>query len=1804
MKSRTKPSHRVLAIFFTVTFLQTLIPYNQLWANNNGPTAPEASSFEPIDATDMVNLATGDLSYVLPLLNVPSPEGGYPLSLAYHAGIAMDQEASWTGLGWTVNPGAINRSVNGYPDDWDRGTFKDYYYNKGTTYVDYSASISFSSGGGSVGLNLAWGDSRSFGGSVNFGVGLSEFASAGVSVGTSGASLNGGVGIGKGMGISGSIGTNGVSLGINSNLTGKNSPAGSTSGQNLGIGISSSWSGDVSANVSYSQGEIGKKNSIGLNFSSSGVGVSGKIAGRGIGLNTYSFSQSISNSDYNVKQSGWNIPVFIPLPGGILSFSFGKQKTVVSLDKLQDNIVNGSLYFKNDFVLDVTESRWENRGPLGIPIKAEMNSISDTYEVAVNNNVTSFNISENNAALPGYDNYRVTGQGIAGSMVPRHRKNGALQGLDKVVKGRYQDFKVSYELPSLQSSYVNATYFKSMPVFQFENDYTTSFLQTPKGFSSNSPNTSSIFSYMTSTNEQTITRKRGSRFVEYFTNSQLAAGNGFSSGLLKPLFTANYDYASDFEPDGIGAFKITAPDGKTYHYTMPVYNHEIVARQFGMDPQYTNEVDAFQEKRQLKKYATHWLLTAITGPDFVDMNNDQKPDKGDYGYWVAFDYGKWTNGYIWYGPHGKDYEESGSEDRVKSYSWGRKDIYYLDKVITRTHTALFVKEERGDSKGKQLSYVHRKNKVTGTRTFNLKEQSLLRLKEVILIKNTDLGSLTKSNKTALSSKPIANSNYNIDWFEHVDDGGGRKLIRNSSQNLVLDAKDDNDWIAIKEKSLKTVDFTYDYSLATGAPYSDTNGRLTLKGVKFMGKGGISHQPPYTFNYITAPYTIDDTDAWGYDKFTPQQWSLTDITMPTGGKIQVEYEPDTFGSAINQNISFSTNRIDNTTFSVSSPVDFSNFGIGLDDQVPVVHRKVLSCTDRASASDPAYYQYESFDGLATVIEIIDSKRVKLKLNGTPQIVNGVSYGSDCFSISNSNTYTRINMPTEVFSSSIRVKSLATTDGVSTYRTEYNYNLPGSNNTSGVVSFIPFAPFADKEVPYGMELPPPIPMYGNVRTTSYGSNNTSLGYTDYEFKTLPLKEVNSITFGDIIQMGVTKEEFTNITANAKVAISNIEIKDNTACLGQLLSTATYNNQGHMLTKTINNYAAIDNAPKGVARESYQYYKKIDYTNDAIPDEWYINATTKTSYSSSLKSTTVIQDGFSSTTYFDQYDPNSGQLLVTTTKQSDGKEVRTETIPAYSIYNFMGSKIDNLSYKNMLTQDAMSKTYIKNNNTWNIIGAGISTWSPHNYTNSGNNTTTVWRKHKSYGWDGTSNNQGVFTSYTGDFDGFNWNLNATSQPSDWKLLSQINQYDPYSMILEVQDINDNKASTKMGDDDTKIMATANAGYNEMFYSGAEYMDGSTLDQGISAVGRTSERAHTGSHAIKITNEQGFKTTISGHRAGEYKISVWVSKDNYTRARIYDGISLKAFNGEIVPAGDWVLMNHYTNLSSSNKTIYVTSSSGTTFFDDFRMHPIESSMKSYVYNEWDELSFILEANNLATQFVYDQAGQLCSTYSEVTDQGSVTGGFKLISKNRLQYKNGTPSSCSNIDGTIAATSSTASVNCSTDFDVQTSGSIASWSINFGDGNSQNGTFNPPANISHEYTSAGSNTITLTVTDNLGNTQSSTTAITVVTAYYFNNIRPQGVSTKRATLNGTPGQPIIFGASAGGSSSDIRGSATVNGTSVNLQSGNQSVGGVSAGVFPSSGKVECYLNVSSSSGAFGNASLRIEKAGDCGTVSISVSTR
>lgn len=80
--------------------------------STSGPVDPNLVS---MGSSEMVNLASGDFSYSIPLLQV----GDYPITLSYNADVTMDQAASIVGLGWNISTAAINRTVRGLPDDFD-----------------------------------------------------------------------------------------------------------------------------------------------------------------------------------------------------------------------------------------------------------------------------------------------------------------------------------------------------------------------------------------------------------------------------------------------------------------------------------------------------------------------------------------------------------------------------------------------------------------------------------------------------------------------------------------------------------------------------------------------------------------------------------------------------------------------------------------------------------------------------------------------------------------------------------------------------------------------------------------------------------------------------------------------------------------------------------------------------------------------------------------------------------------------------------------------------------------------------------------------------------------------------------------------------------------------------------------------------------------------------------------------------------------------------------------------------------------------------------------------------------------------------------------------------------------------------------------------------------------------------------------------------------------------------------------------------------------------------------------------------
>ncbi len=109
-----KKRKKVIAGFFLALLIAQDFYPAAAYALTSGPSQPEMQKFSPAGADNLVDLFSGDFKYDIPLMDV----GGYPLNLSYHSGTQMEDEASWVGEGWSLNPGAVNRTMRGIPDDF------------------------------------------------------------------------------------------------------------------------------------------------------------------------------------------------------------------------------------------------------------------------------------------------------------------------------------------------------------------------------------------------------------------------------------------------------------------------------------------------------------------------------------------------------------------------------------------------------------------------------------------------------------------------------------------------------------------------------------------------------------------------------------------------------------------------------------------------------------------------------------------------------------------------------------------------------------------------------------------------------------------------------------------------------------------------------------------------------------------------------------------------------------------------------------------------------------------------------------------------------------------------------------------------------------------------------------------------------------------------------------------------------------------------------------------------------------------------------------------------------------------------------------------------------------------------------------------------------------------------------------------------------------------------------------------------------------------------------------------------------
>jgi YD repeat-containing protein len=1751
MITKYKKHHRIIATVFLLIFFPTLVP-NNLFASNNGPVAPEATSFEPVDATDMVNLVTGDMSYVLPMLNIPSPEGGFPLGLSNHSGIAMDQEASWVGLGWSLNPGAINRSVNGYPDDWTKTQVTDFFYDQGAVEDRFTFSIGGTFPNGlTLGLGASWGSNRAFGGTVTLGVGYGALSVTGGNDGIWGFNVNG-------FG----VGSSGVSLGVSGGIS-------NTASGSLGYNFSNN---EVSVGIA-SKLVAGKQASVGMNFRTNGSSSSlTSSAGRG------SSNETSRSGNVDLKVVNDNIGIDL----GAYWFGYGHTTITYFLHDINVNTVSGSLYpyhYKKDeeVVVYKPQSNGDPAPYIHSTLRSGYKSDSRIDSGAEFRIVDPYNASSgpymedtyNNFSpcTVDYDNYYVTAPGLSGNLAPYISEERLLSPSSQY-----------YDNPSIDNSFdLNQKtnfYFKDLNSSFFrinEGAFNFDGTQSLNSFNSiiESLNHGSFYGFRRDGNSysKVVTpagdairqgnKMRAGNNIEVFTNNDINSGNVFGFIEAKGINRKTDEIFTD-EPLGIGAYRITTIDGKTYHYSLPVYQYETYSKRFKDS---NDENKNFLEVKKERKYATHWLLTAITGSDYYDVNQNGKVDAGDYGYWVEFEYGKWSDGYAWRSPHSGYKGIPDREGNTVSYSyyWGRKQIYYLDAIKTRTHTALFVKKLRKDdnstffneytSKINSVSEFDRslKCKQYGSQQFNnpikregdyflsngnpfvisndvtnlkgrqtsfmyvdIPKNYSLCLDKILLLKNEDTINVNKkignliNNSTGYmySGLGYTNVKYSLgiplpDLFTNI------AVVKTFQVNLhqnVLDISD-VDYSQLEARSLKTIRFDYNYDLGKNSDNSEdiNKGRLTLKSINFLGKQGIQVLPPYVFDYFGANvnFNKDTKDNWGYNKTNPESWSLKSIITPTGANIIIDYEADSYrreaiSSFANngyyyteypfkyvkaskpdfvkfqmENITSVVKEGNNITINFSPNLYPANFeelfkSLYVGSEVYLqyntgnkMYRDVYQIKNFSQNDNPSFYHKESisvtlrtidetqshdhfvdqfYPSNATDADYLNNNKLTLLKLELPRDV-GTEGTGDLGGV-----YTIHANDNGISGGGLRVKSIsiknvssASIDEIN----EYSYINPFSKKISGITSYAPFDVY--KFVPVVALLPSPGVMYEYVTVVKKNRFGDKFASRLYEFNVLRpnnilvngdySKNFENIRFGKYLKIG--KGTSKTIVYDPSLPTHKVwdiysTVKDRLSALGALRSITEFNSVDQIIGKQKYNYKESLDSDGQIGVKENSYYSFNHDQSYAGGSTVKIISTNIIEYPNIIENISTSKMGSENVIFHDKYNFLTGELLETSSVFNNGQSFKTKTIPAYYKYPEMGSKVDNINNKNMLSQAAANYSYIldKASNKWKETGVGITTWSNiWGYKDIAGNTVSVlaaaapnekiWRKHKTYVWNGLKDGEGIFSNYdriSGSRDDkFVWTVGVGSQPAQWKQTSEVTLYDHYSAPLEMKDINGNLASTKMGDNDTKVMATGNAGYSEMFYAGAENLTQNTtwLEPEITMTNalRNPTYFHTGKYSVGATSSSLFGVSMKNleHRPGKYKVSVWVEKTNAAKATLkVNGGSVNFLSDDIL-AGNWQLKTAYITVPAGVCSVYLNSvDTSTVYFDDLMIRPIASSITGYVYNEWDELTHIIGNNGLATRFEYDAAGRLVKTYTEVIDDVSSgeIGGFKVVKTNTYNNK------------------------------------------------------------------------------------------------------------------------------------------------------------------------------------------------------------
>lgn len=856
------------------------------YALTSGPTQPEVQSFEPAGTTEMVDLFSGDFTYNIPLFELPGPNGGYPFNLSYHAGIGMDQEASWVGLGWNLNPGAVNRQMRGVPDE----------FNGDLVHTKMSMNPSVTAGiGAGASLEVFGGDA------IKAKVGFSIYNNNYKGIGYS---IDGSLGFGRAAG------------------------AGQTAGLGIGVSLDSQEGIDISPSLTLGSGAsdfylgAGYNSKVGLKHISSGL----------------NFRQHDEAGEFNKNVGGASYSLSLHNPGFTPQVAMPFKNTNISADFKAGGSWWGVFAFPYVSGFYNKQQLRNDKVRVASPAYGYLNYQNATEADALQD----FNREKDgvvrkespNLPIPSltYDIYSLTGQGIAAMYRPMRNDNGIIHdpvaesisvggsvGVDaspalshvgvnlgvnhaRSLSGKWSEDNEIASHFQFQQKNINDLY--EPWYYKIHGERTANDIEAVEaiggeaavrvqlGGTNKDPVAKSTLenkfgSHQAPNNSNTFrNRKPRGEVITPIKNQELLQD---TEEVLSQFKIQHYDAAGSLKKFSrntlpkhhfAGITALTA-DGLRYNYALPAYNHyqeealfsakklnnasSLVATGDGGngDPFYEHPgTDKFLQKTEIPAYAHSYLLTSIVGPDYVDVTGDGVSED-DLGYWVKFTYKQVatkSDPYKWRAPFSQALLSEGlktdDRDDKGSYTYGEKEIWYLARAETKSHIATFITEQREDSRG--AAHKLQDTNQLGKRLHALKEIRLF-------------------TRSAGSQVPI-----------------------------------------------KVVKLEHDYALCKGVDNSTSNdGKLTLKKLWFeYGTSQRGRLNPYRFEYHqnNPNYDINASDRWGIYKpyptgdplhnqefpYTEQDpakkqeidnnvaaWSLKEINLPSGGKIMIDYESDDY-----------------------------------------------------------------------------------------------------------------------------------------------------------------------------------------------------------------------------------------------------------------------------------------------------------------------------------------------------------------------------------------------------------------------------------------------------------------------------------------------------------------------------------------------------------------------------------------------------------------------------------------------------------------------------------------------------------------------------------------------------------------------------------------------------------------------------------------------------------------------------------------------------------------------------------------------